>query len=61
MKVSSLNVGDKVKYHTILGQIATSKNHEVTYIDPMPNNFGCDVAWVTGKSGCIDIKHLSPM
>ena len=61
MNIKDLKVGDSVSYHSILGQGVTSKDHQVTLIDPMPNNSGCDIAWVTGKSGCVDIEHLELM
>jgi len=28
-------------------------------MDLAPNNFGCNVAWITGKSGCVCIEALS--
>ena len=62
MKVKDLKVGDKVSYRAALGfQVEATENHEVTRIEPMPNAFCCDIAWITGKSGCIDIKHLTLM
>lgn len=61
MKIEDLKVGDKVNYHGSLGQGVISSNHEIKDIESKPNNFGCDVAWVTGKAGCVDIEHLELM
>lgn len=58
MKVKDLKVGDKVNYSSVVGFGVTSEDHEVKSIEPMPNNYGCDVAWVTDKSSCVDIEHL---
>ncbi len=61
MNKNQLKPGDKVNYHSIAGQEITSSDHEIKAIELEPNNFGCDVAWITNKSGCVDIKHLSTM
>ena len=61
MKVDNLKVGNKVSYSAFIGNTPLSENHEVKSIEPMPNNYGCDVAWITGKSGCIDVEHLELM
>ena len=52
-------IGDKVNYHALAGGAVTSTGHEITHIQPEPNNYGCDVAFISGKSGCVDISHLS--
>lgn len=54
-----IEVGDRVDYHSIIGGPITSKDHTVKLIGPEPNNFGCNVAWVSGKSGCVAIEALS--
>jgi hypothetical protein len=54
-----IEVGDKVDYHSVRGGPITSENHTVKSIEREPNNYGCDVAWITGKSGCVDIDALS--
>lgn len=54
-----LKVGDKVNYHMIIGDGITSSGHIIKTIQRQPNNFGCDVAWITNKSGCVSIAHLS--
>lgn len=51
--------GDKVNYHMIEGGKVTSTGHEIMIIQLEPNNFGDDVAWITGKSGCVSLSHLS--
>lgn len=51
--------GDKVNYHFIAGGNVVSNDHEIKTIELEPNNYGCDVAWITNKPGCVDIKHLS--
>lgn len=59
MNRTNIRVGDKVDYHSMIGGEATSTGHTVTHIDLEPNNFSCDVAFISGKSGCVDIDHLS--
>jgi len=49
-------VGDKVDYHCIIGGDITSTGHEVKSIGEM---CGSKVAWITDKSGCVDIKALT--
>lgn len=53
------NVGDTVNYHAFQNSPPTSTGHQITRIEREPNNFGCDVAWITGKSGCISLSCLS--
>jgi len=52
-------VGEKVNYHPIIGGEHTGTVHEITNIELMPNNFGCDVAWIEGHRGCVDFDALS--
>jgi hypothetical protein len=54
-----LKEGDEVNYHSIIGGDVTSTGHKVKAIDMAPNNFGGNVAWITGKSGCVAIEALS--
>lgn len=54
-----MKVGDIVNYHSIIGGEITSTGHEITHIEKEPNNFGCDVSWITKKSGCVAIDALS--
>jgi len=55
----TFNVGDIVNYHAIIGEGITSTGHTITTILPAPNNFGGDVAWISGKSGCVSLEALS--
>lgn len=57
--IVKLEIGQKVNFHSIIGGKATSFNHKVIAIELEPNNFGCSVAWITGKSGCVAIEALS--
>jgi hypothetical protein len=54
-----LKLGDKVNYHSIVGGEITSRDHKIKIIDMEPNNFGCDVAWISNKSGCVSLEHLT--
>lgn len=51
--------GDTVNYHEIAGGKATSTGHIIKAIEREPNNYGGDVAWVSGKSGCVSMDNLS--
>lgn len=55
----SIQVGDTVNYHLLAGGDINSTGHKVKYIELTPNPFGTDVAWITGKSGCVSLQHLS--
>jgi hypothetical protein len=57
--MSQLQIGDKVNYHAIIGGPIISTDHIIEKILFEPNNFGCDVAWITGKSGCVALAALS--
>ncbi|MBT3488327.1 MAG: hypothetical protein HOI61_00860 [Gammaproteobacteria bacterium] len=48
-----------MNYHSVIGGPVTSTGHEIRTIEKMPNNYGSDVAWITGKSGCVDLDSLS--
>lgn len=54
-----IQVGDKVNYHSIIDGEITSRGHVVKVIYPTPNNFGCDVAMITGKSGVVSVDALT--
>jgi hypothetical protein len=54
-----LKAGDTVNYHSMIGGEVTSSGHKITTINLAPNNFGGDVAWITGKSGCVSMAALS--
>ena len=53
-------VGDKVNYHSFIGGPVATENHVIRAIELQPNNYGADVAWLTDKSGCVDLEALSP-
>lgn len=59
MILPNLSVGDMVDYHAIANGPITSMGHTVREIHYEPNNFGCVVAFITGKAGCVDVAHLS--
>ena len=59
MNIMNLNINDKVNYHCFAGGEISSTGHVVKSIELQPNNYGEDVAFITGKSGCISIEHLS--
>jgi hypothetical protein len=59
MSKQIIDIGSIVDYHSIIGGDITSKDHTVTHIQRQPNNFGTDVAWVTGKSGCVCLDALT--
>ena len=50
---------DLVDYHSIIGGEVTSTGHQVKVIERAPNNYGRDVAWITGKRGCVALGALS--
>ena len=54
-----MDIGDKVNFHGIIGGEITSTDHQIKAIEREPNNYGCDVAWITGKSGCVSMDALS--
>lgn len=54
------NVGEFVNFHPFLNGDAVSKGHRITNVSLQPNNFGDDVAWLSGKSGCISFRCLRP-
>ena len=51
--------GDKVDYHGMYDGPIDSTGHTVKAIKYAPNNYGCDVAWITGKAGCVAMRCLS--
>lgn len=61
MKENEMKVGDAVNYHSRVNGPVTSTGHVIQRIDPVPNNFGCDVAWISNKSGCVQMACLSPI
>lgn len=55
-----IKTGDMVDVHSTIGGLAISKHHIVKTISRQPNNFGYDVAWITGMTGCVAIEALTP-
>jgi len=54
-----IKVGDMVDYHSLIGGEVTSTGHTVIELYPKPNNFGCDCATITGKSGVVAAAALT--
>lgn len=54
-----LSTGDIVNFHPIIGGAVGSTGHIIQEIQYAPNDFGCDVAWVSGKCGCVALAALS--
>lgn len=50
-------LGDVVNYHSVIGGPVTSTGHVVMAIQLAPS--GRDVAWISGKSGCVAVAALS--
>ena len=59
MKIK-IKVGDTVDYHSVIGREITSTGHTVIGVYPKPNNFGCDCATISGKTGVVAIAALTP-
>jgi len=57
--MSKFKVGDKVNYISMVTKKVVSSDHEITHIELQPNNYGCDVAWLTNKAGCADFEALT--
>ena len=58
---SKLQEGDYVNYHSLSGGDISSSDHQIKSIERQPNNYGEDVAFITNKSGCVSLGHLSTM
>ena len=52
-------VGDKVDYHSVIGGPVTSTGHTILAVERKPNNYGRDVAWISGRAGCVALDALS--
>lgn len=57
--LAKLAVGEKVDFHLRIGGDVTSTGHTVLDVWPRPNNFGCDVARISGKSGWVACAALT--
>jgi hypothetical protein len=53
-----IKAGDVVSYSSVIDGPVTSTGHVVECVLPQPNNFGTDVAWIKGKSGCVAVAAL---
>ena len=56
---NEMKEGDVVNYHSHINGPVTSTGHVIKSINRAPNNFGCDVAWISNKSGCVQMACLS--
>lgn len=52
-------IGDKVDYHSVIGQEITSRNHTILELYPKPNNFNRDCAKISGKAGVVSCDALT--
>lgn len=57
--LAKLAAGEKVDFHLRIGGEVTSTGHTVLEVWPRPNNFGCDVARVSGLSGWVATAALT--
>ncbi|WP_352298423.1 hypothetical protein, partial [Pseudoalteromonas sp. 20-MNA-CIBAN-0454] len=56
--VNKFKVGQVVSYHPFIGKAPVSRGHKITAVDTVPNAYGENVAWITGKTGCISFNCL---
>ena len=47
-------IGQKVKYHPIIGGESDGKEYEIKFIHD-------DLVWLVGKSGCVSIEAISQL
>jgi len=59
--VSNLKIGDTVDYHAIFNGPVTSSGHKILSIDREPNNYGCDIAFISQKRGCVALRNLTSL
>lgn len=50
-------VGDRVRYHPIIGQEHDGATWIVRAVDDLN---GRPVCWLKGKAGCVDLRAVSP-
>ncbi len=53
-----MKTGDKVHYHPLIGEPHTGTIHEIKSLGTIPSSQDPQ-AWITGKSGCVALDHLS--
>ena len=58
-KKKKFHEGDIVDYHSVVGGPVTSSGHRVLVALPRPNNYGCDCAMISGKSGVVSMDALT--
>lgn len=56
----TIKVGDLVDYHAVIGGPITLRRQTVKAIAYRHEAYGRDVAWITGKAGCVALLALSP-
>lgn len=56
--IQGISVGTEVNYWRGLKQGKPTGNGKVTSISMQPNNYGVDVVWIEGCSGCVSISHI---
>ena len=56
--MTDFKIGDRVNYHPIPNKDIGVKQGSITRIIEM-DDFGCDVAWITCKVGCVRLKYLT--
>lgn len=57
--LAKIAVGETVDFHLRIGGEVTSAGHTVTEVWLKPNNFGCDVARISGRSGWVATAALT--
>ena len=57
--IVKIAVGELMDFHSLIGGEVTSTGHTVTEVWPRPNNFGCDVARISGRSGWVATAALT--
>ena len=59
MKKREFKVGDRVHYHTIIGEPHDGKVYQIWALEPNLGGNKQAVAWLVGKSGCVSQQALS--
>ncbi len=57
--IARLAAGDRVDFNLRIGGPVTSTGHEIVEVWRRPNNFGADVARITGKAGWVALAALT--
>lgn len=56
MRLEQLTVGQRVRFHPIIGGRHDGNLYLVRALGEL---HGCAVAWLEGKAGCVDVRALS--